>query len=91
MAKPRLNDTVAITAKPLDANESHSICTRKIDNGYITRTSYYNEGTGESRSAEKFTKTAPKITPPRADGRQGASPDSPSSLRETVEYLGPKG
>jgi hypothetical protein len=87
MAK-RLNDTASLAAKPLGAGESHSISTRKIDNGYITTTSSCNEATGEYRSSQTFTKNPPRITPPAVDGRQGVSPDGAgSALRGAVEYL----
>lgn len=84
----RLNDTQALVARGLDAGQSHSISTRKIDNGYVTSVSTCDPMTGRYDHAELFTANPPNIKPPRIDGRQGASVDSPSSLREAKAYLG---
>lgn len=84
----RLNDTSSLVNRPFAAGEDHSISTRKIDNGYLTRVSTCNPETGEYKSAEVFTKGQPRITAPRIDGRQGGSVDSGNSLREAREYLG---
>lgn len=84
--KRRLNDTASIVEKPLEGNECHSISTRKIDNGYLTCTNYYNSRTGESRSAEKFTPEAPRIKPPTSRGGN-VSPDQGNPLRGCMDYM----
>jgi hypothetical protein len=84
----RLNDTSAIIERGLSAGESHSISTRKIDNGYVTSVSTCNPTTGSYDHAEVFTANPPNISPPKLDGRQGASVDKPTSLKEAKEYLG---
>ena len=84
----RLNDTASLATRPFEAGESHSISTRKIDNGYLTCTSTYNPRTGECRSAETFSRNPPRIIAPRVDGRSGANPDSGNSLRGAKDYLG---
>lgn len=87
MAKKRLNDTAAIVATPLLQNEEHSISVRKIDNGYIVRTSNCDPRTGEYRSQETFQASEPKIIPGRA-ARQGANADAGASpLKDTMQYL----
>ncbi len=91
MARKRLNDTEALVVRPFAGGEEHSISSRKIENGYLTRTSSYNPGTGECKSAEIFTKNPPKLTAPRMDGRQGRDATGDSSLADTVKYLGRSG
>lgn len=87
----RLNDTAAITGRPFAQGEDHSIHVRRIDNGFIVRTSTCNENTGEYKSSEMFTKNPPRITPPKVDGRQVGSNAGDESLAETKRYLGSKG
>jgi hypothetical protein len=85
----RLNDTQALTERPFAAGESHSISTRKIDNGYLTSVTTCNPNTKEYKTAEVFTKNPPKIMAPRMDGRQrGPAPDSGNTLRDAKAYLG---
>ena len=84
--KKRLNDTAAIASAPPRGGESHHISTREIENGWLVESSVCNERTGEYRSSTKFVETAPRIIPGRA-ARVGASPDSSTSLRQTMDYL----
>lgn len=85
----RLSDTAALTQRPFAAGEDHSISSRKIENGYLTRVSTCNSHTGEYKSSEHFTKNPPRITAPKMDGRQGSSGDVGSeSLADTRKYLG---
>lgn len=88
-AKKRLNDTSALVGRPLEPGESHSICTEKIDNGYLTRVSTYNPATGENREAKKFSETPPQIEAPT--GKPGnPAPDQGNPLRDTMDYLSDK-
>jgi hypothetical protein len=57
------------------------VSTRKIDNGYIERTSYYNPKTGEYKSSEKFT-----TKPNGGDSSYGAV--GCEVLGDTKKYLG---
>jgi hypothetical protein len=86
----RLNDTAALASKPLGAGESHSISTRKIDNGYVVTTSSCNPDTGGYSSTERFTASAPRIIPGRT-ARTGQSPDGPNSLAGAMDYMKEKG
>lgn len=81
----RLNDTAAIAGAPLEAGEEHSICVRKISNGFLTRQSTYNPSTGESRCTEQYSKLAPKIAPARISGARSGTG---STLADTKAYLG---
>jgi hypothetical protein len=84
MAGKRLSDTNALVENPGSA-VSHTVSTRKIDNGWLIRQSSYNEDTGECRSSERFSDRAPKIAPARV-GR-GSAPDEGSPLRGAMDYL----
>jgi hypothetical protein len=85
----RLNDTEALVARPFEGGEEHSISSRKISNGYITRTSSYNPHTCEYTSAEMFTKNPPKLQAPRMDGRSAPrDATGNNSLSDTKKYLG---
>lgn len=85
MAKgKRLSDTAALVAGPASGSVEHSISTRKIDNGYIVRTSSYNNETGECRSSETFSPRAPNIDPPRVRGNGN---DASSSLSKAIQSL----
>lgn len=88
MARKRLNDTAAIVAEPLGSEQSMSVSVRKIDNGYVTRTSHCDPRTGAYNSAETFSKNPPRIIPARVDGRQSPSPDQGNPLRDAKMYLG---
>lgn len=85
--KSRISDTAAIVGAPYRSEQEHSISVRKIENGFITRTSSCNPHTGEYRSSEQFTKSAPNITPPKMDGRQRNGAGS-ETLADTKRYLG---
>lgn len=84
--KKKLNDTAAIAESPPLGDASHHISTRKIDNGWLVEESVCNPETGEYKSSTTFTPNPPRIMPGRI-ARQGASPDSGSALRRTMDYL----
>ena len=86
MAKMRLNDTSAIANRPYNGEASHSISTRKIDNGWLVETSYCDPQTGEYRHSSQFSATQPRLIPGRA-ARVGGNPDGGSSLRGAVDYM----
>ena len=50
---------------------THSISSRRIDNGYVISESTY--GDGEYKSCERFSKTAPRA--PKMGGREGSVGD----------------
>jgi hypothetical protein len=89
MGKRRLNDTAAIAATPPSGNQEHSISVRKIDNGFIARSSTFNSGTGECKSSEQFFSSAPKIIPARVARSMDA--DAGGGLADTMAYLNSKG
>lgn len=76
----RLNDTSAL-ARSGSACCDIDMSTRKIDNGYIQRTSEYNPKTGSYKSSEKFTKS-----PNGGDDSYGAA--GCETLSDTKKYLG---
>lgn len=86
MAKRRLNDTAVLALAAPRGGESHSISTREIENGWLIESSVCNERTGTYRHSTRFVETPPRVIPGRA-ARVGGSPDSSSSLRQTVEYM----
>lgn len=83
----RLSNTAAITERPYEAGEDHSVSVRKIENGYLTRTATCNPNTGSYRSSEVFTKTPPRITPPSMDAGQGEEMVGSQTLGDTMRYL----
>lgn len=88
----KLNSSPAVIAgRPLEANESRSISTRKIDGGYIVRTSYCNESTGEYRTREEFTKSPPKIGSLRSAEASGEDKAGSLGLADTMNYMAAKG
>lgn len=84
-SRPRLNDTRAITEKGYQAGERHSICSEKIENGYLVITDTCNPGTGEYKCTKTFTREAPNIRPPEFTGRRGKGINS--ALADTKTYL----
>ncbi len=76
----RLNDTAALTSRASGCCDM-DVSTRKIDNGYIQRTSEYNPKTGAYRSSEKFVKS-----PDGESGEYGAA--GCETLSDTKKYLG---
>lgn len=80
MSRSRLNDTAALTSRPMEAGMSHSVSARKIDNGFIVSESTCNPKTGEYRSTEHFSEKAP-LAPQRMDR------GSESSLRDAMDLL----
>ena len=82
----RLNDTAAIANRPMEAGETHTVSSRKVENGWMVCHSYYNPRTGECRSSEVFS-TSPPMVPRPGDGGSGPSPDSGSSLAKAMEYM----
>ena len=81
-----MSDTAALVARPPGGGEDHSVSVRKIDNGYLVRTSTCDERTGMYRSSEQFYERAPKILPPRV--ARGAAPDAGNALADARKYLG---
>lgn len=75
----RLNDTAAVKAMGNSCCDM-DVSTRKIDNGYIERTSYYNPKTGEYKSSEKFTTKPGSMSGGGTCGNEG--------LSDTKKYLG---
>jgi hypothetical protein len=61
----RLNDTVSLVRKGLEAENQHSICTHKIENGWIIEISSYNQETGEYQHRSTFSEKQPNIIPGR--------------------------
>jgi hypothetical protein len=68
MAKQRLNDTVALTTRPLEGNECRTISTEKVGMGYVVTETYSNSSTGEYRCKKSLTGVPPRITGPDNDG-----------------------
>lgn len=83
----RLNDTAPIAERGCESGVEHTVSTRKIDNGFIVRSSSYNGGTGEYKSSEQFSKNPPKITAPGVSGMARDATGN-SSLADTKKYLG---
>lgn len=83
--KSRLDDTAALVANPMGSGESHSVSTRKIENGYLVCESSCNPRTGEYTSSERFSAEEPRIVKPSV---RGSSPDAgPSGLRLAMDYV----
>lgn len=81
----RVSDTAAIAGKPSSGMTSHSIHTRKIDNGFVICEHSYNPETGECRDRESFSKSQPRIMPGKvAYGEVAKDGD----LGDAVKYLG---
>lgn len=75
----RMSDTKALVEKPLAMGMERTIASRKIDNGFIIRTSEYNQKTGDCKSSECYSR----------DGRllaTGAVGDE--TLAATKRYMG---
>ena len=81
----RLNDTIALVRKGLEAENQHSICTHKIDNGWLTETSSFNQETGEYQCSTSFSEKQPNIIPGRVAYSQGDVGNG--GLRAAVSYL----
>ena len=81
----RKNDTAALVASPPQGGMDHTISVRKIDNGYLVRSSSFNDQTGEFKSAETFSKNAPTIVPAKV--ARGANPDAGGALERAMDYL----
>jgi hypothetical protein len=80
----RLSDTNSLVAVPSDGMSSHSIHTRKVENGYMICESSSDPNTGQYRSTERFSATAPRIIPGRvAYGKVSSDGD----LGDAVKYL----
>lgn len=85
MVNKRLNDTGAIQM-PIPSSESSTVETsvRKIDNGYLVRTSRYGDGAYQCN--ERFSSEKPVIVN-SFDVAEGASPDSSNSMMRAKAYL----
>jgi hypothetical protein len=87
--KRRLNDTAAIAASPPSGNTEHSISVRKIDNGFVARSSMCNPTTGEYKSSEQYFANAPRVIPARV--ARTMATDSGGGLADTMDYLNSRG
>lgn len=76
----RLNDTRALTDRPMASGESQSISVEKIQNGFIVCESSCNPHTGEYKSTRHFTPAPPTVA-------QKSDQMSESSLQDTMDYL----
>lgn len=85
--KSTLNNTAALVSRGPDGGEEHSISVRKIENGFLTRQSSYNPGTGECHSSETFSKSRPEIRPPRVRGGAGELADSRNAMADANKEL----
>jgi hypothetical protein len=81
----RLNDTIAIVRKGLDAELQHSICTKQIDNGWLTEISRYNQETGEYTCETTYSQNQPRIIPGRIAYTTGEVGNG--GLKGAVSYL----
>lgn len=77
----RLNDTNALISRPLAEGECETREVRKIDNGYITRTSSYGPS-GSYRSSESFSPDVPGAS---GGARSGVGNEG---LADVKSYLG---
>lgn len=83
----RLNDTAAVTARPLEADESHTINVRKLEGGggFMVRRSTYNSKTGHCKESEEVSEEPPTI---RVEGRKARDAAGSEGLADTKRYLG---
>lgn len=72
-------------AGPMREGEDHSVSVRKIDNGYVIRTSSCGND-GNYQSSEVFSKEMPEIRPPAVINRQ-TNGNGGSSLSSAVKAL----
>lgn len=85
MAKrSRPSDTAAITSGPFKENHESTVSVRKIDNGYLVRTSQWNTHTNEYQGSERFSKDPPLVTPARVEVDRG---ESSGALSRAMRYL----
>jgi hypothetical protein len=85
MSKLKLNSESVLAGKLVSGGEdSHSISSRKIDNGYIVSSHSYNSRTGECKSSERFVEGEPRLVP----GKEfGITSSVKNPLRGAVDYL----
>lgn len=81
MSKKRLSDTTAICA-PISDNQSLNISVEKIENGYVTRKSHYNDG--NYRSCSTFTTEKPNLA---SNNYDRSSPDTGNAMSRAKLYL----
>ena len=81
MKRGRMSDTAGLTASPSGIGTSVTKEVRKIDNGFIERTSSFNDKTGSYKSSEVFKPTA--NSPGPSSGAVGNE-----SLSDVKSYLG---
>lgn len=82
----RLSDTAALRNRPASGVGSHTVSSRKIDNGYMISRSSYDESTGQYKCSEEFSKNPPIMTPPEASSPRDAA--GSEGLAGTKSYLG---
>lgn len=83
----KLNNTIALSSRGAGGGESHTVSTRKIDNGYLIRCESYNAGTGECHSTETFSRGRPEVTAPKVKGAAGELADSRNALADANACL----
>lgn len=80
----RLNDTAAIAKAPLRNGGTRTVSVEKIDNGYLTRTSEYNDKVGSYKSSTTYSREAPSGD--ADDSKRGGV--GCEGLSDTKKYLG---
>lgn len=83
----RLNDTIGLSSRGAGGGESHTVSTRKIDNGYLVCRESYNSGTGECHRTEMFSRGKPEISPAKIRGAAGQMADSRNALADANACL----
>ena len=80
----RLNDTSALVSQPMRNGGTVTKSVRKIDNGYITKTSEYNDKTGQYKCASEYSKDVPSAN----GGGRARSGVGSEGLSDVKNYLG---
>lgn len=80
----RLNDTAALTGQALRDGDCVTREVRKIDNGFIVRTSSYSKA-GDYKSSEKYVRESAEARGGDADDYGAAGCET---LSDTKKYLG---
>ncbi len=68
----RLNDTEALTTRPMDSGLTKTTRVEKIGEAYVVRESTYNHGTGECHENTRIEGVPPRMTGPADQGLRGA-------------------
>lgn len=86
--KGRLDDTEALTSRPFDSGESHSVSVRQVGDQYLTCTTRYNPRTGMCETSEQISRTAPKIVPAKVSRSEPMGAAGCENLADTKRYMG---